>query len=120
MTMDATWTMYGLKTCDTCRKARAWLQAAGVAHSFVDLRAAPLPADTITRWFAVLGEGLLNRRGTTWRGLDDTQKAKAATPEGLVALCAAWPALMKRPVFVRADRVLGGFDAATRQALAQP
>ncbi|MEC9346425.1 MAG: ArsC/Spx/MgsR family protein [Pseudomonadota bacterium] len=115
--MTATWTVYGLKTCDTCRKARTWLEGAGIAHRFVDLRAEPVAVDEIARWVGIAGEGLLNRRGTTWRGLSDEEKARADAPGGVAALCAAYPALIKRPVFVRGDAVLTGFTDPIRDAL---
>ena len=61
--------VYGLKTCDTCRKARKWLDAKGIAHEFMDVRADGLANADVARWVKAVGdETLVNRRGTTWRG----------------------------------------------------
>ena len=110
--------LYGLKNCDTCRKARRWLDARGTAHAFHDVRADGISAALIAGWIAAVGwETLLNRRGTTWRGLAATDKdgvdeAKAA------ALMAAHPALIKRPVIDTAGTISVGFAAAQHDALA--
>ncbi len=110
-------TVYGLKNCDTCLKALKWLEAEGVAHRFHDLRKDGLDTPRLKRWIAAAGwETLLNRRGTTWRGLDDNAKdgvneAKAA------ALMAAHPALIKRPVFEGGARVIVGFKDEQRREL---
>ena len=63
-------TIYGIKNCDTCRKALKWLQAEGIEHRYHDFRADGLEAADVTRWVSAVGwETLLNRRGTTWRKL---------------------------------------------------
>lgn len=80
--------VYGIKTCDTCRKAVGALGA-----ELRDIRAEPLTAAEIDRFLAAFGDALLNTRSTTWRGLDEAARAQA--PE---ALLAAHPTLMKRPV----------------------
>ncbi|MBE3640081.1 arsenate reductase family protein [Mangrovicoccus algicola] len=85
--------VYGLKTCDTCRKARRALAAAGQEPAFVDLRETPVTAEKIGFWLERLGPGLMNTRSTTWRGLSETERA--GDP---VALMTAHPALIKRPV----------------------
>ncbi|MCY3981718.1 MAG: arsenate reductase [Alphaproteobacteria bacterium] len=87
-------TVYGLKTCDACRKAR---KAVG-EHRFHDLREHGLDAALLDRWIAALGwQALLNRRSTTWRSLDETDRAglDASRARGLML---AHPALVKRPV----------------------
>lgn len=107
-------TVWGLKNCDTCRKARAWLDARDVAHVFKDVRADGLAANDVQAWLDTVGaDVLINRRGTTWRGLDDATKGKADEPAGVVDLLVANPALVKRPVFVGADgSVVVGFGKA--------
>lgn len=85
--------LYGLKSCDTCRKARRALSDAGHEVVFVDLRDNPVDADQLQGWLDRLGAGLLNTRSTTWRGLDDTDRARPP-----LALLQAHPALTKRPV----------------------
>ena len=111
-------TVYGLKNCDTCRKARRWLDENGIEHSFLDVRADGVSAEDVAKWAEAAGwEVLLNRRGTTWRGLDDAEKAVAGS-EDAVALMAQHPALIKRPVFVTGSGVEVGFDDRVREQLA--
>ena len=112
------WTVYGLKNCDTCRKARKWLDAEGIAHDFVDVRADGIDEPEIGRWAAAVGwESLINRRGTTWRGLSEADRAAAQGGEGATGLVAAHPALIKRPVFESGARVLIGFTDAVKAEL---
>ena len=103
-------TLYGLRNCDSCRKALRWLESEGVAHHFHDLRADGLERARVERWLASpLSDRLLNRRSTTWRQLSDAQRAAAG--EALVELLLAHPTLVKRPVIERGGEVLGlGFD----------
>ncbi|MEO1264972.1 MAG: ArsC/Spx/MgsR family protein [Pseudomonadota bacterium] len=94
-------TLYGLKNCDTCKKALKALDVAGVAHTFVDIRAEADLAARVPAWLAAVGAArLINTRSTTWRGLSDADKARAGTDAA--ALLAAHPTLIKRPV-VEAD-----------------
>ena len=68
-------TVYGLKNCDTCRKAMKWLDEQGLRHQFIDVRKDGVEEADITRWIDAVGwETLLNKRGTTWRGLGDAVK----------------------------------------------
>lgn len=102
--------VYGLKNCDTCRKARKWLDAKGIDHEFVDLRESTPAVAELECWHDALGGALLNRRGTTWRQLPEIEKAKAEMKAELPALLHAQPALMKRPIVVDGDTMLVGFD----------
>ena len=104
--------VYGLKNCDTCRKAVKALAAAGHEVTLRDIRAEPLTGAERARFLAAFGEALVNRRSTTWRGLDEA--ARAAPPE---ALLAAHPALMKRPVIETAEGLHLGWSAAEAGAL---
>lgn len=104
--------IYGLKNCDTCRAALRDLVAAGHAATLIDLREAGLPDALRDRALAQFGEALINRRSTTWRGLDEG--ARSADP---VALLAANPSVMKRPLIVVEDRLYLGWDAVTKAAL---
>jgi arsenate reductase (glutaredoxin) len=109
--------VWGLKNCDTCRKALAWLKDEGFAHRFRDVRAEGLDPAALKAWIAELGwEALVNTRGTTWRGLPEAER------EGLDAarahaLILAQPAVMKRPVFDLGKRRLVGFKATEQAAL---
>ena len=97
-------TLYGLDTCDGCRKARNWLQRFGIAHDFVDLRAQRQPPETLKAWAAQLGgwDRLVNKASTTWRQLPEARKAPASDPEWTLLL-KEYPALVKRPVLVGDD-----------------
>lgn len=113
-------TLYGLKNCDTCRKARKWLAAEGMDHSFVDVRADGVSAEQIARWAAAAGwETLLNKRGTTFRGLSDAEK-QVDTEAQAVALMAAHPALIKRPVIEAGSQISVGWTEAVQSALKSP
>tara|TARA_R110000868_G_scaffold10313_24_gene50815 strand:- start:20855 stop:21199 length:345 start_codon:yes stop_codon:yes gene_type:complete len=110
-------TVYGIKNCDTCRKALKWLTAEGIEHRFHDFRADGLDTSSLSAWVKDAGwEKLLNRRGTTWRNLSDAEKdgVDAAKAETLMA---ANPTLIKRPVFETGGNVLVGFTAAEQAAL---
>jgi Spx/MgsR family transcriptional regulator len=110
-------TVYGLKTCDTCRKARQWLDGKGIAHRFHDVRADGLDERTVAGWVEELGyEALLNTRGTTWRGLPEASRAQVDTAKA-TKLMHAHPALIKRPVFDLGTRRLVGFTDAAKKAL---
>lgn len=109
----------GLKSCDTCRKARAWLTGEGIEHRFHDLRADGLEAGRVRRWLAAAGaDRLINRRGTTWRGLSEAERNVTAKAD-IVALLVAHPAIIKRPVFELGEAVIVGFDDAARAALSE-
>ena len=104
--------VHGLKACDTCRRAMRALAEAGTAARLRDLRAEPVTVEEVRRWHARFGEGLLNRRSTTWRGLDAA--ARAGDP---VDLMVAHPALIRRPVIEAADGLHLGWTPETRAAL---
>ena len=109
---------YGLNNCDTCRKARKWLDAEGIDYQFHDIRKANLDRAVIAGWVAMAGwETLLNRRGTTWRGLPDSSKENI-DQHSATTLMTAHPALIKRPVFVLDGDVLVGFSGEVEKALA--
>lgn len=109
-------TLYGIPNCDTCRKARKWLDAAGIEHRFHDFREDGLEAGPLEAWSAELGlDKLVNRRGTTWRKLADDQKARLDTEP--TALLVENPTLLKRPVIDLGERRLVGFDASVTSVL---
>lgn len=100
--------LWGLKTCDTCRKALAALPGA----TFRDIRAQPLTGGEIAALLERFGDAAINRASTTWRGL--TEDERTANPATLLA---AHPALMKRPVIRRGGDWYLGWTPATRAAL---
>ncbi len=93
-----TTTLYGIKACDTMKKARDWLGAHGVAHEFHDYKVAGVDRQTLSGWVEKLGwEVLLNRSGTTFRKLPDADR-QDLTAEKAIALMLAQPSMIKRPV----------------------
>jgi Spx/MgsR family transcriptional regulator len=107
-----TTTIYGLDKCDTCKKARNWLERRKVAYEFIDYRAHPIPAATLKEWAPALGgwDKLVNRSGTTWRGLPEARKTPGSAAEWSL-LIREYPALIRRPLVVLDDgRVLQGFS----------
>ncbi len=93
--------LYGLKTCDTCKRARKELDAAGVAYAFHDVREDGATKAQIATWAKAAGwEAMLNKASTTWRALPEDQKT-GLTEAKAVALMAANPALIKRPLISR-------------------
>ena len=111
--------IYGLRNCDTCRKARAWFSEQGVAAGIHDLRKDGVPAGAIDRWSDAVGwQTLLNRRGTTWRGLSEEDRADLDADKAR-RLMADHPALIKRPVIELDGSVLVGFTDDVRDAITQ-
>lgn len=105
-------TIHGIRNCDTMKKARAWLDARGVAHAFHDYKVAGIDRATLEGWARRLGwETLLNRAGTTFRKLPDDQK-QGITESRAIDLMLAQPSMIRRPVLGLGDRLIVGFDPA--------
>ncbi|MEJ2345176.1 MAG: ArsC family reductase [Gammaproteobacteria bacterium] len=104
-------TLYGIKTCDTVRKARKWLDAHDIDYRFHDFRADGLDSRRLAAWVDELGwEMLLNRRGTTWRRLPESKRA-GVDRQRATALMLEHPALIKRPVLDLGGARQLGFSA---------
>ena len=102
-------TIYGIKNCDTMKKARAWLDAKGVAYAFHDYKTAGVEKDRLKGWSDKLGwEILLNRAGTTFKKLPDADK-EGITEKKALALMLAQPSMIKRPVLELGGKLLVGF-----------
>ena len=102
-------TLYGIPNCDTMKKARTWLEEQGVAYSFHDYKASAIDRASLEKWCAEHGwETVLNRAGTTFRKLEDAQKADLDQDKA-IALMLAQPSMIKRPVLDLGDRTLVGF-----------
>ena len=109
--------VYGLKNCDTCRKALAWLREHGIEHRFHDVRADGLDRATVAAWLIELGQHVVvNRRGSTWDGLLVAEQSIIDDP-GMTRLLLARPALLKRPIFDLGDRRVVGFGERERRIL---
>ena len=110
--------LYGLKTCDTCRKVRKELDAAKVDYDFHDVRDDGVTKAQVARWAKAAGwETLLNKSSTTWRGLSEADRT-GVTEARAIALMTANPALMKRPIIERGDtEVYVGWSSETAAAV---
>jgi arsenate reductase len=103
-------TIYGIKNCDTMKKARAWLDHRGVAYGFHDYKSAGIDRGTVERWARATGwETLLNRAGTTFRKLPDKDK-EGLTENKAIALMLVQPSMIKRPVLDIGGKLLVGFQ----------
>lgn len=109
MTLKPTMTLYGIKTCDTVKKARTWLDSHGLAHAFHDYRAEGIDRQRLAGWAKEVGwQVLLNRTSTTFRALPEADKADI-DEEKAIALMLAEPTMIKRPVLDLGDRRIVGF-----------
>jgi len=112
-------TLYGIANCDSCRKARKYLDALQVSYRFHDLRADGLEADLIRDWLDALGsEALVNRRSTSWRRLTEADRARADGPD-LPGLLMQHPTLVKRPLLHGGRTCIAGFDEQGYRQLAR-
>lgn len=111
-----TTTIYGIKNCDTIKKALKWLDANNVAYTFHDYRVNGLDSTLLDSLIAVSDvEQMLNKRSTSYRALTDEQKADTSV-DALKALFLETPTLIKRPLLVAGDKSLLGFKDAQYQA----
>ncbi len=112
-------TVFGIPNCDTVKKARAWLSGQGVSYEFHDFKKLGVPANQLPRWIDAVGwEPLLNRKGTTWRKLDDASRAAVLDAASASALMLAHPSVIKRPVVAWPNgEVTVGFDESRWQGL---
>jgi arsenate reductase len=110
-------TIYGIKNCDTMKKARAWLDKKGVAYDFHDYKASGIDRARLEGWARKVGwEVLLNRAGTTFRKLPDEDKERL-TESKAIALMVAQPSMIKRPVLEGGGKLLVGFKPEQYEAL---
>jgi len=112
-------TLYGLTNCDTCKKARKWLDGAGILHTFTDYRNPPPSPQTLLDWAAKRDgfAAIINKASTTWRQLPESRKTPASDDEWQ-ALLHEYPALIRRPLLVMDDgRIHQGFKEADFNAL---
>lgn len=106
-----TTTIYGIKACDTMKKARAWLDGRGVAYAFHDYKTQGIDRATLEGWVRALGwERVINRAGTTFRKLAEAEK-EGLDAQRAVTLMLAQPSMIKRPMLVTGSGVTAGFSA---------
>ena len=109
--------LYGIKTCDTVRKALKLLQQQGIEVEFIDVRTQGFPCEQLPHWCQQVDwQTLVNKKSPTWRSLDAASQALAAEPT-LAQLFSQHPTLMKRPVLDTGTQVIVGFDAQQYQQL---
>lgn len=108
-----TTTLYGIPNCDTVKKARTWLDSHGIPYQFHDFKKAGLDGAQVQQWLRdVDWEILVNRKGTTWRALDDARKAQITGAAEAQTLMLETPSVIKRPVLQHAGRTHVGFSEA--------
>jgi arsenate reductase len=109
--------MYGIKNCDTIKKARTWLESHGVAYGFHDYKAAGIDRPVLEAWVEKLGwEVLLNRAGTTFRKLPEADK-EGLSGKKAIALMLAQPSMIKRPVLEAKGKLTVGFKPEEYKSL---
>ena len=115
--MDKMLKVYGIKNCDTVRKALKWLDENHINHEFQDFRKDPVSEENVKAWDEAVGRAkLVNKRGTTYRKLEGAEKEILEGETPYLALREN-PTLMKRPIFDDGARILVGFTDAEKQAL---
>ncbi len=111
-------TIYGIPNCDSCKKARKWLEANSIEYRFHDFRSDGLEKAALLRWVKRSGwQKLLNTRSTTWRGLAESVRQDLNEKRAL-KLMLQYPTLIKRPVLEEKNSVIVGFSAETYRTLA--
>ena len=105
-------TLYGIPNCDSVKRARSWLDEAGLAYQFHDFKKTGVPPEALQRWLSDLGwERVLNRSGTTWRKLDEATRTGVVDAASAAVLMQAQPSLIKRPLMQWSDgRLSAGFS----------
>lgn len=112
--------IYGIRNCDTMKKAMAFLDAQGAAYEFIDYKKAGVAAAHLSDWNTRAGwQKLLNTRGLMWKKLSDAQRAEVDEQKAL-ALMAEYPSLIKRPVVDTGKALLVGFDELSRALSGKP
>jgi Spx/MgsR family transcriptional regulator len=103
--------IYGIKNCDTMKKAFRWLDEHNVEYQFFDYKKVGVDAELATQWLAQQDwQTLINKRGTTWRKLDDNTKDTMNNSNAL-AVMMAQPSIIKRPLIIKDDAIILGFNA---------
>jgi Spx/MgsR family transcriptional regulator len=103
-------TLFGIASCDSCRNARRWLEAAGLDYRYHDLRKDGLPETALRAWVRRAGwDAVLNRRSATWRRIPEVDRAVDG-PEAAMELMKEYPTIIKRPILSSGRVLIIGFD----------
>lgn len=114
---DAMIRIYGIRNCDTIKKTLAWFDSQNANYVFVDYKKTPPTQDLLRAWLPHVGwENLLNKRGTTWRNIDDARKADL-TPEKAIELMIENPSMIKRPLIEQGGLAAVGYNEQTFKKL---
>ena len=110
--------LYGISNCNSVKKTRAWLEARDIAYQFHDFKKSGFDAVTLKKWLKTMPlDVLINKKGTTWRGLSEAEKAMADAPETAIELMMAKTSVIKRPVVVHGAQIFVGHDEDALQKL---
>jgi arsenate reductase (glutaredoxin) len=110
--------LFGIPNCDNVKKARALLDGRGIAYAFHDYKKLGVPEDELRRWIKAKGRDVvLNRKGTTWRALDEVTKASVVDDESAIRVMLANTSTIKRPIIARGKQIIVGVDATEINAL---
>ncbi|HZW14315.1 MAG TPA: ArsC family reductase [Noviherbaspirillum sp.] len=111
-------TLYGIPNCDTVKKARTWLDQQGISYTFHDFKKAGISRELVNQWLEHLSwDVLVNRKGTTWRGLNDERKASINDAASATELMLESPSVIKRPVLLLDGDAHVGFSDALYQQI---
>lgn len=103
--------LYGISNCNTVKSARAWLTEQGAQVEFHDFKKNGVPDEQLNQWLSVLGwQTVVNRRGTTWRGLDEATRNSVIDNASAAEVLRRYPSVIKRPIFEVGNRIVAGFD----------
>lgn len=112
-------TIYGIPNCDTIKKTKKLFEAEGAAFAFHDYKKQGIPADIIEKAMDTAGwDVVLNRKGTTWRKLDEATKASVTNAQKALALLLENASMIKRPIVVAGDQITVGFDETVLKEMA--
>ena len=110
-------TLYGIRNCDTIKKARRWLEANGIEYRFHDVRADGISRADLQDWMKTLDwENLLNRRGTSWRKLPESVRS-SINKTSATSIMLDNPAIIKRPVLAHGNKLYLGFSVDSYQSI---
>ena len=113
------YTIFGIKNCDTMKKAFVWLDAQGIEYEFIDYKKTGVVADHIDNWNKQVGwEALLNRKGLTWKKLSEADRSNVDEAKA-IELMKTHPTLIKRPVLVNGKEAIVGFSPESYQVFIQ-